>query len=65
MQELSNAELVSNLMYYHNNLVLTGTGSLDYNNTYVELISRLEAGDKAKQTIKELIPMIDRMLEGG
>ena len=64
MQELSNAELVSNLIYYYNNRILSGTDSLNYNNTYVELINRLESGDKAQQTIKELIPMIDKMLEG-
>lgn len=53
MEKLSNSMLIGLLQDNpYNDSVIT------------EIERRLEAGDRAKQTIKELIPMINKMLEG-
>ena len=67
MKNLSNEELIKILQ---NTAVRIGMGGYvqelinKADKLEAELLSRLESGDKAKQTIKELIPMIDKMLEG-
>ena len=58
MENLSNEELIVIATDYD------GTLTRNHIQARKELLSRLEAGDKAQQTIKELIPMIDKMLEG-
>jgi hypothetical protein len=65
MEKLSNEDLVQRL---RSSAYVAGLNDTDsYDEEYeakAELLSRLESGDRAKQTIKELIPMINKMLEG-